>query len=166
MEVFEPLKTIVPSYSYRMDNLRAAILRPQLRTLDEQCERWNKRYQILEKGLNNIDGINCPDRDPRESYVGSSIQFSLSENDEEIIEEFLKSCMDRGVELKWFGNKEPIGFTSAYSSWKYISKLPSLPNTDRILNTMCDMRIPLTFTEEDCETIIGIIESVARKSFL
>lgn len=163
MEVFEPLKTMVPSYSCRMDNLRAAILRPQLRLLDEQCARWNKRYRILEQGLERIDGITCPERDPREAYVGSSIQFSLIGSDEETIQAFLKSCMDHGVELKWFGNKEPVGFTSAYSSWKYIEKLPSLPATDRILSTMCDMRVPLTFNEEDCQAIVEIIGNVAQE---
>ena len=162
MEVFEPLRTMVPNYSCRMDNLRAAILRPQLQKLDEQCARWNKRYRILEKGLNNIDGISCPERDRRESYVGSSIQFSLIDRDEETIKGFLQGCMDRGVELKWFGNKEPVGFTSAYSSWKYFGELHSLPHTDRILSTMCDMRIPLTFSEDDCKTILGIIKSVAE----
>lgn len=78
---------------------------------------------------------------------------------------FLQGCMDRGVELKWFGNKEPVGFTSAYSSWKYLPEIPTLPNTDRILSTMCDMRIPLTFSEEDCKTITEIIKSVARNLF-
>ncbi|NNK56408.1 MAG: aminotransferase class I/II-fold pyridoxal phosphate-dependent enzyme [Desulfofustis sp.] len=160
-EVFEPLKTVVPSYSCRMDNLRAAILRPQLQMLDEQCARWNKRYRILEQGLNRIDGIACPKRDPREAYVGSSIQFSLIGRDEATIQAFLQSCMDLGVELKWFGNKDPVGFTSAYSSWKYIDELPSLPATDRILSTMCDMRVPLTFSEEDCQAIVEIIGSVA-----
>jgi dTDP-4-amino-4,6-dideoxygalactose transaminase len=162
LEVFEPIKTMVPNYSCRMDNLRAAILRPQLQQLDQQCIRWNKRYRILENGLNAINGIHCPARDPRESYVGSSIQFSLQDRDPATIQAFLKMCMDRGVELKWFGNKEPVGFTSAYSSWKYFGELPSLPNTDRILSTMCDMRVPLTFNEEDCLTIIDIIKGVAR----
>ena len=132
------------------------------RLLDEQCARWNKRYRILEQGLERIDGITCPERDPREAYVGSSIQFSLKNRDEETIKKFLQGCMDRGVELKWFGNKEPVGFTSAYSTWKYFNDLPTLPNTDRILSTMCDMRVPLTFSEEDCETILDIIKNVAR----
>jgi dTDP-4-amino-4,6-dideoxygalactose transaminase len=166
MRVFEPLKTLVPNYSCRMDNLRAALLRPQLQMLDKQCARWNKRYRILEKGLNSIDGINCPARDQRESYVGSSIQFSLNDRDEETIKTFLLGCKERGVELKWFGNKEPVGFTSTYSSWEYLSERPSLPNTDRILSTMCDMRVPLTFSEEDCETILDIMKSVAHNVLL
>jgi dTDP-4-amino-4,6-dideoxygalactose transaminase len=164
MDVFEPIKNITPNYSCRMDNLRAAILRPQLQMLDAQCARWNKRYQILEQGLNNINGIACPKRDPKETYVGSSIQFSLNSDHEEMTTTFLLRCMDRGVELKWFGNKEPIGFTSSYSNWEYIENLPSLPNTDRILRTMCDMRIPLTFSEEDCREIVEIISDVAKRT--
>jgi dTDP-4-amino-4,6-dideoxygalactose transaminase len=164
MEVFESLKTEVPNYSCRMDNLRAAILRPQLKTLDNQCERWNKRYRLLEQGLNKLKGITCPKRDPKENYAGSSIQFSLIGQNEETIKKFLTACMDQGVELKWFGNKEPVGFTSAYSSWKYFGNLPDLANTQRILATMCDMRIPLTFTMEDCKLILEIIKDVANKT--
>jgi hypothetical protein len=67
------------------------------------------------------------------------------------------------VELKWFGNKEPVGFTSAYESWKYLGNLPDLPNTRRILAVMCDMRIPLTFSLEDCQLIAEIIGEVAQK---
>ncbi|OQY14719.1 MAG: aminotransferase [Desulfobacterium sp. 4572_20] len=161
MEVFESLKTMIPNYSCRMDNLRAALLRPQLKQLDNQCRRWNERYQLLEKGFATIDGINCPARDPRETYVGSSIQFSLNGQSPEVIQTFLKSCMDRGVELKWFGNKEPVGFTSAYESWKYFGDLPDLPNTNRVLSVMCDMRIPLTFALDDCVLIVEIIREVA-----
>jgi len=162
MFVFETIKTQVPNYSSRMDNLRAALLRPQLKDLDIQCERWNERFRALEQGLNKIEGITCPSRDPREKYVGSSIQFSLINQDEETIQKFLGACLDQGVELKWFGNKEPVGFTSAYSSWKYFNNLPDLVNTQRILAVMCDMRIPLTFTLEDCKLIMEIIADVAK----
>jgi len=163
MDVFEGIKTMVPNYSSRMDNLRAAILRPQLNILDHQCERWNKRYRILEQGLNEIDGITCPPRDPRENYVGSSIQFSLKGQDEKTIRHFLAECLNRGVELKWFGSKEPVGFTSAYESWRYFGELPYLANTKRILAVMCDMRIPLTFTLDDCRLILEIIADVSAK---
>lgn len=162
LTAFDPIKTLVPNYSCRMDNLRAAILRPQLEMLDRQCQRWNTRYRILEQGLNAIRGITCPARDPREHYVGSSIQFSLTGQDESTIQQFLSACLERGVELKWFGNKEPVGFTSAYSSWRYFGQLPHLAAASRILATMCDMRIPLTFTREDCLLIIEIITMVAR----
>jgi len=163
LEVFDGLKMIVPNYSCRMDNLRAAILRPQLKKLDQQKKRWNKRYLFLEQALNDIDGIVCPSRDVKEAYVGSSIQFSLNGQDESTIRTFLDTCLARGVELKWFGNKEPVGFTSGYASWQYFADLPDLPNTNRILAVMCDMRIPLTFDLDDCATIAEIIGEVAEE---
>ena len=65
-------------------------------------------------------------------------------------------CAERGVELKWFGSEEPIGFTSRYDSWTYV---PSnlMPKSDRILAGLLDMRIPLTFSIEDCALIARII---------
>ncbi|MCK5204614.1 MAG: DegT/DnrJ/EryC1/StrS family aminotransferase, partial [Desulfobacterales bacterium] len=48
LEVFEQYIKMIPNYSLRMTNLQAALLRPQLKDLDAQVARWNKRYQILE----------------------------------------------------------------------------------------------------------------------
>ena len=53
-----------------------------------------------------------------------------------------------------------MGFTSSYDSWRYIPDLPDLKNTKKVLATMCDMRLPLTFTTEDCDLIVAIIREV------
>ena len=165
LEVFEKYKLLIPNYSCRMDNLRASILRPQIVTLDRQCQRWNERYKLMEDLINQISCIACPRRDPREGYVGSSIQFNLVGVDELKLRRFLAENEKRGIYLKWFGTAEPVGFTSAYHSWRYISNIPDLPETNRILSTLCDMRIPLTFTLDDCRLVIEIIVDVAGQIF-
>ena len=164
MEVFENVKKLTPNYSSRMDNLRASMLRFQLRNLDNQCQRWNERYRVLEAGLNTISGVTCPNRPEKESYVGSSIQFSLTGQDETSIRKFLALALERGVELKWFGDSEPVGFTSAYASWQYFGNLPELKETNRILAVMCDMRVPLTFALDDCRLITEILRDVAEET--
>lgn len=161
LEIFKNIKKTTPNYSCRMDNLRASILRFQLRNLDSQCEKWNERYRFLEELLNKIPGVTCPKRPEKEKYVGSSIQFSLNGQNEATIRRFLATARERGVELKWFGNPEPVGFTSAYTSWEYFNHLPLLPETTRILSVMCDMRIPLTFDLNDCRLIGQILREVA-----
>jgi len=161
LELFEQYKLLTPNYSCRMDNLRAALLRPQLANLDHQCERWNVRYRLLETLLNQIPCISCPPRDPKEGYVGSSIQFNLLGFDESKVRRFLAENEKRGVYLKWFGSADPLGYTSAYLSWQYFKDLPVLPETNRILSTLCDMRIPLTFELDDCRLIAGIIADIA-----
>ena len=146
----------------RMDNLRAAILRPQLKNIETQCRRWNERYDLLEEALNQMDHIAVPKRDPREAYVGSSIQFTIDGITRDQVMAFLAECGRRGVEIKWFGWAEPNGFTSSFDSWEYIKDLPELPATRKILDFMCDFRIPLTFSMDDCKTIAMIIGDVIK----
>ena len=71
---------------------------------------------------------------------------------------FIAGCAARGVELKWFGGIEPHGFTSRYDSWRYTGNTQQLPQTLEILATTFDLRIPLTFSIEDMETIGSIID--------
>lgn len=147
----------MPNCSSRMDNLRASILRPQLRQLDNNIDRWNSRYQVLENAFKNTDGLTVRDRPQNEKYVGSSIQFLIPHWPQDKIDTFVKNCFDRGVELKWFGNANPVGFTSRYDSWTYAPK-QTLDQTVAILKRIMDMRIPLSFTEEDCALIGTIIK--------
>ncbi|GAA6196287.1 aminotransferase class I/II-fold pyridoxal phosphate-dependent enzyme [Pseudophaeobacter arcticus] len=157
-EVFERVKYETPNISGRMDNLRAAILRPQLADLDRQVERWNARYQTVEAGLRDTPGLTLVERPQAERYVGSSIQFLLLDWSADSIAEVISRCARRGVELKWFGGAEPAGFTSRYDSWRYAAA-QSLPKSDRILAAILDMRVPLTFSLEDCAQIARIIRS-------
>ncbi|UWQ48516.1 DegT/DnrJ/EryC1/StrS family aminotransferase [Leisingera caerulea] len=157
-EVFERVKYETPNISGRMDNLRAAILRPQLRDLDTQVERWNDRYRAVEDGLRGTPGLTVVERPAQEVYVGSSIQFLLLDWSEDAVQEAVRRCAARGVELKWFGTPEPVAFTSRYDSWRY-ADTPRLPQSDRILAGIIDMRVPLTFSLEDCAQIARIIRA-------
>ena len=154
--VFDRVRLETPNCSGRMDNLRAAILRPQLAELDRLVDEWNVRYWAIEKVLGSVPGVRLPKRPEQETYVGSSIQFQVPGLDESGIRALLEKCLARGVELKWFGAAEPVAFTSRYDSWRYLEQ-QSLPETDRILASLLDMRIPLTFSVEDCRQIGRII---------
>lgn len=155
-QVFEAFRDITPNISGRMDNLRAAILRPQLADLPAQVARWAALHDAMEEGLGNLPGLSLIDRDPALVRVGSSFQFRLP--DTENIPDFVARCAARGVELKWFGATRAAGFTSTYRHWGY-AKPPVLPQTDRVMAGLLDMRLPLTFTPEDCALIARIIRS-------
>ena len=162
-EAYDNIRLETPNYSGRMDNLRAAILRPQLKELKRQCQRWNDRYAVLEKAFMQSEAITIPQRSEKEQFVASSIQFSVPTFSPEKIQALIAQCAERGVMLKWFGGVEPTGYTSRYDSWKYIQQMPQLPRTERILSMLMDMRIPLTFELHDCELIAEIIVEMAEK---
>ncbi len=157
-ETFAQIKYETPNISGRMDNLRAAILRPQLADLATQSDRWNARYRVLEQGLRETPGMSLPNRPAREGFVASSFQFLLLDWPSQAVQDVLLRCQKRGVELKWFGGAEPAGFTSRYDSWRYVDAAP-MPKSDRILAGIIDMRLPLTFSEDDCALIAAIIQA-------
>ena len=156
LEAYTNIRLETPNCSGRMDNLRAAILRPQLKQLNANRERWNERYRAVESALQGIAGLVVPKRANEENYVGSSIQFLVNGFDEKSILALLSLCKSRGVELKWFGAKDPVAYTSKHDSWRYIAE-QSLPQTEAVLAKLCDMRLPLTFSTQDCALIGEII---------
>ena len=162
-DIFEKVKLKTANFSGRMDNLRSSILIPQLKDLDNKVIKWNNLYKELYDRLKTQDGIFIPNRDKREFYVGSSIQFRLKDFADKKIQDFIKNCKKRGVDLKWFGDKNPIAYTSRYDSWEYLENIPVLKNTLEILKTTLDMRIPLTFDNNDCRIIAEIIIEEFRK---
>ncbi len=157
-EVFEAIKYDTPNVSGRMDHLRAAILRPQLKAMPAKCAEWNARYARVEAGLKGTPGLTLVKRPEEEDYVASSFQFLLLDWSDEAIADVIARCLARGVELKWFGGAEPAGFTSRYDSWRYV-QAERMPASDRVLRGILDMRLPLTFSLEDCDTLARIIRA-------
>lgn len=161
-DYFDEPRYQMPNTSARMDALRAAILRPQLRQLDRNIARWNRRYEAVAARLSESTAIVLPHRPEAEGIVGSSIQFRLPRAAEDDCRAMLTACATRGVELKWFGGREPTGFTSAHHSWRYFEQ-QALPRSDQIMAGLFDMRLPLTFSVEDCRLIADIIAECAEE---
>jgi dTDP-4-amino-4,6-dideoxygalactose transaminase len=161
-EVFERWKYLTPNFSLRMSNLAAAVARPQLGgVLADRCRRWNERYAWMCAALAGVPQLRLPHRPPEEQFVASSIQFSLVDCSRAQIQRFIAACAERGVHIKWFGADEPLGFTSVWQHWRYFGQPQSLPNAERVLGGLCDMRLPLTLTQTDCETLAAVIRDAA-----
>ena len=159
---FREARLDMPNTSARMDNLRAAMLRPQLARIEDAISRWNERHDAISRVLAACPHIVLPVRPAQEAFVGSSIQFRLPGISAPDAERFVADAAESGVELKWFGATDPVGFTSAHPSWRYIAP-QTLPRTDAVLAGLFDMRLPLTFSVEDCCQIGHIIVAHANR---
>ncbi len=162
---FARAKFDCPNMSCRMDNLRAALLRPQLANLNAQVNRWNANWTIIAQCLKNCTAVQIPARSPRESFVGSSLQFFLKDGTNDSCQQFQRACAERGVDLKWFGAAEPSGYTITHHHWDYLGT-QKLPRTDTILATLFDLRLPLTFDQVDCCLLGEIITDEAERIVL
>lgn len=152
-EVFERHRSTTPNFSMRMSALAAALVRPQLGLLGQRADTWNARYAQLADRLEQIEGVRVPERDEREQFVASSIQFNVDHPD---IAGFVQRAASAGVALKWFGAEQPVGFTSRSDHWRYAPE-QSVPQATDVLATLIDMRIPLVMTSAQADQIADVI---------
>jgi dTDP-4-amino-4,6-dideoxygalactose transaminase len=162
-EAFGSLRDAVPNVSGRMDELRAAILLPQLAALEANVARWNARHDRIAARLRALPGLYLPRRPPEEDYVGSSLQWLVPGASSARMAAIVAEAAALGVELKWFGAARAKGFTSTHRNWGYVPP-QALPRTDSVLAVLLDMRIPLTFDLEDCDRIADILEHVLTRA--
>ena len=157
LEVFERHKAHIPNFSMRMHEVTAALARPQIALLETRAARLNEHYALLAGLLNEIPGVDVPPRPSLEAFVPSSIQFSLTGLDATAIEAVLAACKARGLDIKWFGSSSAVGFTSTWEHWRYLAQPQDLPATRNMLEALCDMRIPLALSADDCHLIAEIL---------
>ena len=156
--VFERWKYVTPNFSMRMSNLAAAVARPQFgAVLKDRCARWNQRYAWLAGALEGVPHLRLPLRPPQEQFVASSLQFSLIGLTKPQIAQVLAACAERGLHIKWFGADEPVGFTSVWAHWRYFGEPQSLPQAERVLGGLCDLRLPLALSQADCTAIGAVV---------
>lgn len=164
LEVFERHKYLMPNCSMRMSNLVAAILRPQIKLIDRRAAAWRTIYGRIADTFASIEHIVVPVRPDRDTCAPSSIQFSLVEMTEPEIESFLRFADERGVHIKWFGRAEPEGFTFTHRHWEFIEPQASPVRAEKVLQGLCDMRLPLNLMPEDCDTVARVVREAMAAS--
>jgi dTDP-4-amino-4,6-dideoxygalactose transaminase len=150
--VLDEQRLSMPNLSGRMDELRASILIPQLDLLGDNVARWNEREAVLAAAIADLEHVHLPTVHPLASEVRSSFQFRVPGYDTDHMRDLISRCAARGVELKWFGDDIPKGYTSRYEHWEYIDS-PTLSRTNHVLSTLLDIRVPLSFSVEDCRLL-------------
>lgn len=166
-EVFADLPTQLPNYSLRMSNLAAAVIKPQLNTLEERIVKYNARYEKLTKAVEarvgqylsipvNTPGVTTP--------VHDSLQFNLSHDiTDEQVQEFLDECAAHGLPVELFGHKSNA---RNFINWGFAPAEEPLPLTAKMLSRACDVRMPYMWDDKDfddmadviCESLLSVVE--------
>ena len=156
LEAFERWRDATPNFSMRMTDTAAALVRPQLAELEGWAERWNRAHERIERGLAGLPGVRTVPRERLARPVRSSLQFFVDRAPEGIAA-FVAAAGERGVFLKWFGADRTVGFTSRYDQWAYAEGEHALERARDVLARLIDMRLALSFTDEDCDTIVAVL---------
>lgn len=157
-EVFGNLPTQIPNYSLRMSNLAAAVIKPQIKTLDQRIETYNARYSKLTTALEDRIGkyMSIPQNTPGVTTpVHDSLQFNLSHDiSDDQVQAFLDECATHGLPVELFGHK-----TNArnFVNWGFAPAEDPLPLTAKMLSRACDVRMPFMWDDKDFDDMANVI---------
>ena len=153
--LFEKIKYDVPNFSLRMNNLTAAVLRPQIALIDERIAAYKEKYQRIVSTLSNIPHLHIPDPVSNTENLGDSLQFNLLDFNEAELLRFIGIVKNNGVVIQVFGNNENA---RDFRNWQYsFEQTPNCDRTAQIIAYACDLRLPIDFTLDDIDLISGII---------
>ena len=160
-DLFEELKPTVPGFSLRMNNLTAAVIRPQINKLEAKVAQYKKRYNRLIGLLASVDRIRIPNPPEKCDRAPSSIQFNLLNLTTKQLDKFIKETAVRGVKIQVFGRFDNARY---FKNWRYsFAEIPDLEQTDEIISFACDLRISLSFSLEDIDNLASIVKEVIEK---
>jgi len=157
-KAFKNYPNEIPNYSLRMSALAAAIIKPQMKTLDERTEKYNARYETLVKNIKarmgdyfNVSPIHPGCSRP----VHDSLQFNLSHDlTDEQVQMFLDECAAHGLPVELFGHKSNA---RNFINWDFAPAEDPLPKTAKMLSRACDVRMPLMWDDEDFDDMAKVI---------
>jgi len=156
-EVFGDLPTRIPNYSVRMSNVAAAIIRPQIKTLNERRAKYNERYAFVTKKLVERKGhlLSIPVNTPGMTPVHDSLQFNLSHDiTNEQVQKFLDECTAHGLPVELFGHSSNA---RNFVNWGFAPADEPLPLTGKMLSRACDVRLPLMWDDEDFSDMVDVL---------
>ncbi len=146
----------LPLYNLRMQNLSAAVIRPQLPEVARRVRQGRENHDWVADRLNSSDWLQVPPALPQELRAPDSIQFNLTGDwTDDAARAFQKAAKRRGVSVQIFGLSE--GNARAFWNWQFLTDLPELPQTRAMLMRACDVRLPARLTEAELDYIASAI---------
>jgi dTDP-4-amino-4,6-dideoxygalactose transaminase len=150
----------LPLYNLRMQNLSAAVIRPQLPLVELRARRGLVNHDRMAAHLAPLPWFRIPAALGPETRAPDSFQFLLAGawSDAEALA-FQTAARERGAPVSVFGLSE--GNARAFWNWEFLGDLPDLPKTRAMLMRACDIRLPARLTPADCDALAEAIVAAA-----
>ena len=161
-EYIDSMVNQLPAYNFRMSNLSAAALIPQIEQIDARVERYNSNYQRIVDILAQSDKIRLPNFSDKVRPAADSLQFYIKDLPLDRIQRFQDRVAEKGIKLSIFGLAGKNA--RCFWHWTFFEK-EDRPRTRELLKRTADMRLRLHFTPEDIDrmgnAIVETLDEIA-----
>ncbi|SMX43489.1 DegT/DnrJ/EryC1/StrS family aminotransferase [Actibacterium lipolyticum] len=152
----------LPLYNTRMQNLSAAVIRPQLPEVARRIRDGRANHDYVAGLLNETAWLNVPAPLLPEERAPDSIQFNLVgfESDDDA-RAFQAAAKQRGISVQVFGLSQDNA--RAFWNWQFIKgETPELPQTRAMLMRACDVRLPARLKKPELDFIASALIDAAE----
>ncbi|MCX8507748.1 MAG: aminotransferase class I/II-fold pyridoxal phosphate-dependent enzyme [Rhodobacteraceae bacterium] len=152
----------LPLYNMRMQNLSAAVIRPQLPLVWERVAAGRRNHDHVADRLNQSDWLDVPPALMQEVRAPDSLQFNLmgpwSDAEARAFQEAAKA---HGIAVQIFGLSQDNA--RAFWNWKFIGDVPDMPKTRAMLMRACDLRLPARLKLAELDYIADALLASVRQ---
>ncbi len=154
----------LPLFSFRMDEIRAALLRAEMTRLPTRLACFRRNYDYVAAALSGLTGIAIRQPVAPGAYLGEAFIFRVVRGDAKW---FARALCCEGVDARNLGSDEDDN-VRAFWNWRFMFDgldVPAikalLPNTTRYLRQAVDIPLSSTLSVEDCDHLIKAVRKVA-----
>ena len=154
----------LPLFNFRMDEIRAALLRSELSRLHVRLDRFRANYARVSARLAHVEGIAIRQPVAPGALLGEAFIFSVPPDD---APDFAAALCAEGIDARNLGSDRDTNIR-VFWNWRFMfadaepaAIKARLPRTARILEGAIDIPLSSTLTETDCEDLALAVEKVA-----
>lgn len=154
----------LPLFSFRMDEIRAALLRAELTRLPIRLEYFRTNYEYVSAALQEVGEIALRLPVAPGAYLGEALIFRVLYGDAEW---FAHALCHEGIDARNLGSSHDNN-VRVFWNWRFMFgglDVPDikalLPNTSRYLEQAVDIPLSSTLCEQDCDQLVQAVRKVA-----
>jgi len=154
----------LPLLSFRMDEIRAALLCSEMSRLPSRLELFQRNYDYVVAALEDLPEIVIRQPVAPGAYLGEAFIFRVPHGDANW---FARALCSEGIDARNLGSDEDHN-VRVFWNWRFLFDALDvmevkalLPNTARYLQQAVDIPVSSTLSIEDCDDLIEAVRRVA-----
>ena len=152
----------LPLFSFRMDEIRAALLSAELTRLPVRLQRFRRNYDYVAAALGDLPAIAIRQPVAPGAYLGEAFVFRVPD-----AQWFARALRCEGIDARNLGCDQDSN-VRVYWNWRFLfdGEEPAaikamLPNTTRYMQDAVDVPLSSTLSTADCDELIAAVRKVA-----
>lgn len=154
----------LPIFSFRMDEVRAALAASLLARLPGRLERHRRNYTYTAQRLSTMDGLALRRPVADGAFLGEAMVFRLPGADTERSAWFAAALRAEGIDARALADPSDRN-VRAFWNWRFLPETPqelaaALPVTTRLLGEVVDLPLSANLERADCDQLVDAVAKV------